>query len=185
MLIPNKPVETARNITTQSDCLDTARNLTDNRKSPSAVANCSFFSHTTAIPLLQHKLQDEFGTDDDESEYLANFTGGGVVYSNDLKMKLLGVNKETLSQYGAVSEQTVIEMAKGALQNFNSDYSVAVSGIAGPDGGSAEKPVGTIWIAVATKDKTFTQKLQLGGFREQNIHLTSINILNLLRKVLK
>src|SRR5690606_31306965 len=81
----------------------------------------------------------------------AVFLGGGIVYSNELKKKLLGVKEETLQAYGAVSENTVREMAQGALANFNSDYSVAVTGIAGPDGGTADKPVGTVWIAVANK----------------------------------
>lgn len=76
-------------------------------------------------------------------------------------------------------------MSENVRQKLGTDFGLATSGIAGPDGGLPDKPVGTIWIAVATKDKTYTQKLQLGGFREQNIHLTSINILNLLRKVLK
>jgi nicotinamide-nucleotide amidase len=115
----------------------------------------------------------------------AVFLGGGVVYSNDLKMKLLGVNEEILSQYGAVSEQTVIEMAKGALQNFNSDYSVAVSGIAGPDGGSVEKPVGTIWIAVANKNEVVSKQFNFGNKRAQNIERTVMAALNLLFRLLK
>jgi nicotinamide-nucleotide amidase len=115
----------------------------------------------------------------------AVFLGGGVVYSNDLKMKLLGVNKTTLAQFGAVSEQTVKEMAKGALQNFNSDYSVAVSGIAGPDGGSAEKPVGTIWIAVANKNEVVCKQFNFGNKRAQNIERTVMAALNLLFRLLK
>ena len=71
------------------------------------------------------------------------FLGGAVSYSYELKESVLGVKNETLWQFGAVSEQTVIEMAEGALLNFKSDYVMAVTGIAGPDGGSVEKPVGT------------------------------------------
>ena len=72
------------------------------------------------------------------------FEGGIVSYSNQLKQQHLGVQPNTLEKYGAVSEQTVIEMASGAIQNFNADISVAISGIAGPDGGSVDKPVGTV-----------------------------------------
>jgi nicotinamide-nucleotide amidase len=115
----------------------------------------------------------------------AVFLGGGVIYSNDLKMKLLDVKEETLTQFGAVSEQTVKEMAKGALQNFNSDYSVAVSGIAGPDGGSAEKPVGTIWIAVANKNEVVCKQFNFGNKRAQNIERTVMATLNLLFRLLK
>lgn len=89
------------------------------------------------------------------------FLGGAVSYSNDLKESILGVTEETLWKHGAVSEQTVIEMVEGALRNFRSDYAIAVTGIAGPDGGTDEKPVGTVWIAVANKQKTFAHKYVL------------------------
>jgi nicotinamide-nucleotide amidase len=115
----------------------------------------------------------------------AVFLGGGVVYSNDLKMKLLDVQSDTLTQFGAVSEQTVKEMANGALKNFNSDYSVAVSGIAGPDGGSAEKPVGTIWIAVANQNQTVCKQYNFGNKRAQNIERTVMAALNMLFRLLK
>ena len=75
------------------------------------------------------------------------FGYGVVSYSNDAKTKLLGVSPETLQQHGAVSEQVVAEMALGALRTSKADHSVAVSGIAGPDGGTEDKPVGTVWIA--------------------------------------
>ncbi len=112
----------------------------------------------------------------------AYFYGGIVAYDNSVKMQTLGVKPETLAAFGAVSEQTVSEMAANVRQLLGTTYGLATSGIAGPTGGTPEKPVGTIWIALATPEAVFTQKLQLGGFREQNIHLTSINILNLLRK---
>lgn len=112
----------------------------------------------------------------------AYFYGGVVAYDNSVKIQVLGVKPETLAEFGAVSEQTVSEMALNVRQLLGTTYGLATSGIAGPDGGTPEKPVGTIWIALATPTEVFTQKLQLGGFREQNIHLTSINILNLLRK---
>lgn len=81
------------------------------------------------------------------------FLGGTIPYSNALKQQLLNVEEETLIQYGAVSEQTAIEMASGSKKAFSSDYAIATTGIAGPGGGTAEKPVGTIWVAVAGKRK--------------------------------
>jgi nicotinamide-nucleotide amidase len=80
------------------------------------------------------------------------FKGGVVSYANDAKEQALGVKHNTLERYGAVSEQTVTEMATGVLQKLNADYAIATSGIMGPDGGTAEKPVGTVWIAVANKN---------------------------------
>ena len=85
------------------------------------------------------------------------FDRGFVTYANQAKQDMLGVSAETLSKYGAVSEQTVIEMAQGALANSRADIAVAVSGIAGPGGGSLEKPVGLVWHAWAT---THTKKDQ-------------------------
>lgn len=113
------------------------------------------------------------------------FWGSIISYDNSVKINQLEVLPATLAQFGAVSEETIIQMAENVRKKLGTDIGLATSGIAGPDGGTPEKPVGTIWIAVSTKEQTITQKLQLGGFREQNIHLTSINILNLLRKVLK
>lgn len=112
----------------------------------------------------------------------AYFMGGILSYSNEVKINQLGVKAETLTAFGAVSEETVIEMSENIRKLCNTSFGLATSGIAGPDGGTAEKPVGTIWIAIASEHQTITKKLQLGGFREQNIHLTAINILNLLRK---
>ncbi|MGL9721940.1 nicotinamide-nucleotide amidase [Symbiopectobacterium sp.] len=79
------------------------------------------------------------------------FDYGFVTYSNQAKQRLIGVSEETLAQYGAVSEQTVREMAQGALRAAGADYSLSVSGIAGPDGGSDEKPVGTVWFGWCDK----------------------------------
>ena len=111
------------------------------------------------------------------------FLGGAVSYSYELKESMLGVKNETLWQYGAVSKETATEMVNGALLNFNSDYAIAVTGIAGPDGGTADKPVGTVWIAVANKQKSVIKKFTFGNKRKQNIErtaTTALNILNIL-----
>ena len=113
------------------------------------------------------------------SEY---FKGGVVAYTNQVKIDLLGVSTETLKDHGAVSEQTITEMTKGALLNLNCDIAIATSGIAGPTGGTTEKPVGTVWIACGNKTKICTQKLQLGENREKNIETSTILALNMLRR---
>jgi nicotinamide-nucleotide amidase len=95
---------------------------------------------------------------------------------------LLGVKQETLDKYGAVSEQTVKEMAEGARKLFRTDYALATSGIAGPDGGTEEKPVGTLWIAVASEKGVETEKRTFGNDRIINIRRFSLVSLNLLRK---
>jgi nicotinamide-nucleotide amidase len=112
----------------------------------------------------------------------AYFMGGIISYSNEVKHELLGVSNETLATDGAVSEATIKQMADGVRKKLKTDIGLATSGIAGPDGGTAEKPVGTVWIALATENEIITKKLQLGGSREQNIHFSAINLLNLLRK---
>jgi nicotinamide-nucleotide amidase len=113
------------------------------------------------------------------------FAGGAVTYSYELKEDILGVKKETLSKYGAVSEETVIEMVDGALINFKTDYALAVTGIAGPDGGTPEKPVGTVWIAVATKNKKGVKKFTFGNKRRQNIERSAIAALGMLNNLLR
>jgi nicotinamide-nucleotide amidase len=113
------------------------------------------------------------------------FAGGGIVYSYELKSKLLGVKPETLAQFGAVSEETIREMVSGALLNFETDYAVAVSGIAGPDGGMPDKPVGTVWIAVANKNKVVAKRYNFGNKRAQNIERSAMAALNLLFRLLK
>lgn len=113
------------------------------------------------------------------------FLGGAVTYSNELKEKLLNVQQATLQIFGAVSEETVTEMANGASRNFNSDYAIAISGVAGPDGGTEAKPVGTVWVAVAGKTKTITHKYSFSGRRTQNIERAAINSIVLLLKLVK
>ncbi|MGZ8509041.1 MAG: CinA family nicotinamide mononucleotide deamidase-related protein [Chitinophagaceae bacterium] len=112
----------------------------------------------------------------------AYYKGSVVSYSNDIKETLLGVKHETLVSAGAVSKETVIEMVRGAIAELNVDYALATSGIMGPDGGTEEKPVGTVWIAAGNKDKTETLKLNLRFDRHRNIAMTAANALNLLRK---
>jgi competence/damage-inducible protein CinA-like protein len=112
------------------------------------------------------------------------FMGSIVSYSNEMKMNLLNVKPETLEKHGAVSEATVIEMVKGALKTMETDIAVSVSGIAGPGGGTREKPVGTIWLAVGDQNKIETQKLLLGKNRLKNIEYTAVQALNMIRKFL-
>jgi len=109
------------------------------------------------------------------------YKGSVVAYSNETKYELLKVNIDTLINYGAVSKQTAAEMAKGVKILCKTDYAIAITGIAGPDGGSEEKPVGTTWIAVATPDKIISQKFHFGDNRELNIMRASVAALNLLR----
>ncbi|WP_432708972.1 competence/damage-inducible protein A [Pedobacter sp.] len=109
-----------------------------------------------------------------------SFEGGGVTYSNELKQIILGVQAQTLANFGAVSEETVKEMALGANQRFKTDYAVAVSGIAGPDGGMPGKPVGTVWIAVAYKDQVTAKLFNFGDRRIQNIERSAAAALTML-----
>ncbi len=111
----------------------------------------------------------------------AFFKGSVVAYDNSIKTDLLGVKKETLNKYGAVSKETAIEMAQGALRLFNCDFSLATTGIAGPDGGTPEKPVGIVWIAVASKEKTESASFHFIHDRETNIWHFSFSALNMLR----
>jgi len=111
----------------------------------------------------------------------AYFKGGIVAYSNEIKNKILGVNNDTLNKFGAVSKQVVEEMAKGAIEKFNSDYSIAVSGIAGPTGGTPEKPVGTTWIAIANKTSVNAYEFRFGEHRGRNVTRATLTALNLLR----
>jgi nicotinamide-nucleotide amidase len=95
------------------------------------------------------------------------FLGGAITYSNAEKTRQLGVAAETLAIHGAVSEPTVREMALGARERFGADFAVAVSGVAGPDGGSPDKPVGTVWLALASAAGATTRKLGWAGARDQ------------------
>jgi nicotinamide-nucleotide amidase len=112
------------------------------------------------------------------------YSGSIVSYSNEMKMQLLGVKPATLNAHGAVSEQVVLEMAAGALQRLKTDYIIAVSGIMGPDGGTPEKPVGTVWIAAGSAGNLVAVKFQLRYDRYSNIQLTAAYAMNELRKLI-
>jgi nicotinamide-nucleotide amidase len=125
---------------------------------------------------IAHKLTEVAGS----SQY---YHGSIVSYDNSIKQNVLKVNADTLQKFGAVSEETVKEMAVNAIKLMNTDYSVAVSGIMGPSGGTEEKPVGLVWIAAANKDDAVqTQRFNFRFDRRRNIEMTATNALNFLRK---
>jgi nicotinamide-nucleotide amidase len=109
------------------------------------------------------------------------FIGSVVAYSNDVKINALHVANEDIEKFGAVSKQVVEQMAQGARKFFNTDFAIATSGIAGPTGGTDEKPVGTVWISVASAEGSISEKFNFGDNRERNITRASISALNLLR----
>jgi len=110
------------------------------------------------------------------------FKGGVIPYNNKAKNEILNVDNKTIETYGAVSKECVEEMAANVLKKFNSDYALSVSGIAGPSGGTSEKPVGLVWVAVANKDQVMAVKFLFGDNRQRNIIMTAQASLNLLRK---
>jgi nicotinamide-nucleotide amidase len=110
------------------------------------------------------------------------YKGSVIAYENSVKTQLLGVQEDIIDKQGAVSKETVKQMATGARKLFNTDYAVATSGIAGPDGGTEEKPVGTVWIAVASNSEVICEKHVFGNDRKTNIKRFSLTALNLLRK---
>jgi len=110
------------------------------------------------------------------------YKGTVVSYDNQVKTDLLGVTDATLEKSGAVSTETVTQMAKGALAQLKADYVVATSGIMGPDGGSIQKPVGTVWIAVGNKDRIEAEEFHFRYDRGRNIEMTAIAALNKLRR---
>lgn len=127
--------------------------------------------------LIAHKITSVPGCS-------AYFRGSIVPYHNDLKNAFLQVPNEVFNTVGAVSEECVKHMAQNVQKIFNADVAVATSGIAGPTGATPEKPVGLIWIAIATPQKTITKELKLGNDRTFNIELTAIHVLNKLRQTL-
>jgi nicotinamide-nucleotide amidase len=111
--------------------------------------------------LIGSRITDVAGS----SEY---FLGSVVAYAYDVKVKLLGVSWDTLNTYGAVSRETVLEMARGARHRIGGDIAISVSGIAGPGGGTPEKPVGTTWIGLVAKEGEWAKEFHFSGDREQN-----------------
>lgn len=114
----------------------------------------------------------------------AYYLGSVVSYANEVKIQQLGVNEADLLVHGAVSEVVVKQMAKGVQKRLHSTYSIATSGIAGPDGGSVEKPVGTIWIAVAGPNGVKAEKFQFGTNRARNIKKSVLMGLDMLRRMI-
>ena len=127
--------------------------------------------------LIAHRITNVPGSS-------AVFSGGIVAYANEVKMKWLGVPQNALSTYGAVSEPVALSMAEGARNGLNTDYGVAVTGIAGPDGGTKEKPVGTVYIAVAEPSGTHATRCHFSGDRAAIKAQTSEMALTLLREAL-
>ncbi len=112
----------------------------------------------------------------------AYLIGSIVAYHNDIKISELNVLPDIIDSKGAVSSEVAILMAEGIRKRFSSDFSVATTGIAGPDGGTKDKPVGTVWIAVSSESGSFSLKFNFGGIREHNIRRASLAALNMLRK---
>jgi PncC family amidohydrolase len=127
--------------------------------------------------LVQDKLTDIPGS----SEY---FMGGIIAYSNETKIKLLSVSKNTLSKYGAVSEQVAQEMAEGVKEIFGTKIGISTTGIAGPGGATPEKPVGLVYIGISMKSENLVRKFHFNGNREINKHRSAQAALELLRRAI-
>ncbi len=112
------------------------------------------------------------------------FKGSLVSYSNELKVNLVKVSAESINDFGAVSEEVVTQMAVNGRTILNVDYCIATSGVAGPTGGTLDKPVGTIWICVAGPNEVITKKCAFGDDRARNIKMTALTGLNMLRRML-
>lgn len=111
------------------------------------------------------------------------FTGAVVAYSNDIKTRILHVSPEVLKEHGAVSQQVVEQMAAGVRKLMKTDYAIATSGVAGPSGGTDEKPVGTVWIAACSADTMFSREYHFGSLRDQNIIRSTQAALLLLKEI--
>ncbi len=112
----------------------------------------------------------------------AYYKGSVIAYANETKQNLLEINPDDLEQFGAVSRQVVEGMAKGVMKKLQTDYAIATSGIAGPDGGTANKPVGMVWIAIAEEGRVFSKYFLLGNDRGRVIEAASLTALNLFRR---
>ncbi|MFL5763093.1 MAG: competence/damage-inducible protein A [Bacteroidia bacterium] len=115
----------------------------------------------------------------------AYYIGSVISYAYEIKESELGVPHDVIIKHGAVSQPVVEQMAKAIRERYKTDYSISASGIAGPGGGTEEKPVGTVWIAVATPDKVISEKFMFGNDRQRNIQKTAHAALNMLRKELE
>jgi nicotinamide-nucleotide amidase len=124
---------------------------------------------------LSHKITSISGS----STY---FKGSVIAYSNAIKEKELNVSSQTLKEFGAVSQQTAEQMAMGVLKKYDTDFAISTTGIAGPNADGTDKPVGLVWIAVASKQKVFSKQFQFGDNRERNIQRATIAALAMLRK---
>ena len=111
------------------------------------------------------------------------FKGAVVAYANEVKINLLHVSAEDIEKYGTVSQAVVEQMAQGVRRLLNTDIAVATSGIMGPDGGTAEKPVGTTWIAVCSAEKTISRKYHFTRDRAQNIEQASQTALQMVQEL--
>ena len=127
--------------------------------------------------LIAHKITSVSGS----SQY---FKGSIVAYSNEIKNKQLNIPKEVLEEHGAVSEDVAILMAKNIRKIMGTTYGISTTGIAGPTGGSKDKPVGTTWIGFASEEMAFAKKYQFGDQRERNTNWTVQTALNTIRKIL-
>lgn len=110
------------------------------------------------------------------------YKGSVIAYANEIKTNVLKISEKDIAEYGAVSKEVVEQMALAVRTQFNTDYAISTSGIAGPEGGTPEKPVGTVWIAIASDQKVISRKFIFGGNRERNIHIAATTALNMLRK---
>jgi PncC family amidohydrolase len=127
--------------------------------------------------LLSHLITNESGS----SKY---FMGGAITYSNAAKMKLLGVKKETLRKHGAVSAECALEMMQGAKKAFGTDCAISITGIAGPGGGTKQKPVGLVYIAATSPGtRDIVIKRRFGSTRDPNKTFAASTALNLMRKM--
>ena len=113
------------------------------------------------------------------------FNGGIIAYSNEIKINVLKVDSKILEERGAVSKEVAEQMSDGVRKRLKADFGISTTGIAGPTGGSTEKPVGTVWVSVASEDKIISEKFNFGNNRERNIRRASLSALNLLRTLLE
>lgn len=190
-------------LSTQGDNYDTLKIETDAFAKEIADRLADYFVTDTDIT-LEEAIVAEFSNNNLKVAFAESCTGGNlagaitlipgasqifdcgiVAYENKIKTKVLGVDQDVLNRYGAVSEQTVIQMAEGIKKISNADYTIATSGIAGPGGGTADKPVGTVWIAVHGKNEIVTKKFEFKNDRKINIERTIAQALIMLWKLFK